>query len=97
MPDLSQEATWAPGSASMQTSKNGSPTFGITVGASPFTYTAPYPLAVVISGGTVSLVSYGRGASLVALGLLQGVVELNTGDSVRVTYVTAPTITAIPR
>ncbi len=97
MADLSGEATFAPGIQSVDNRKVGNPTFGITVGASPFTYTAPYPMAVVLSGGTVSLVSYRRGASLVALGLLAGIIELNTGDSLQVTYLTAPTMTAIPR
>jgi hypothetical protein len=97
MADLSSESTFAPGIQSVDNRKVGNPTFGIAVGASPFTYTAPYPMAVVLSGGTVSLVSYRRGASLVALGLLSGIVELNTGDSLQVTYLTTPTMTAIPR
>ncbi len=97
MADLSQDMTFAPGIQSVDNRSARNPTFGITVGASPFTYTAPYPMAVVLSGGTVSLVSYGRGGALVALGLLAGIVELNTGDSLRVTYVTAPSMTAIPR
>ncbi len=93
--DLSSEVTAAP--MGLGGRGPGNPTFGITVGASPFTYTAPYSMAVAINGGTVSVISYGRGPSLTVLGLLGGLIELNPGDSVRVTYVAAPTMTAIPR
>lgn len=95
MADLSGEMTVA--HVVVNNRQVGNPTFGIAVGASPFTYTAPYPMAVAISGGTVSLVNYGRGGTLTALGLVNGLIELNTGDSVRVTYLTVPTMTAIPR
>lgn len=94
--DLSAETTQAP----LVVANNrqiGNPTFGIAVGASPFTYVAPYAMAIAINGGTVSLVSYGRGVSLTALGLLSGLIELNAGDSVRIAYLTVPTMTAIPR
>lgn len=94
MADLSQEMTVCPMPGNRQA---GNPTFGIAVGASPFTYIAPYAMAIAITGGTVSLISYGRGATLTALGILAGLIELNAGDSVRVTYLTLPTMTAIPR
>lgn len=72
--------------------------FGITVGASPFTYTAPTDMDVVISGGAVSLVTFTRSVSAVALGLTSGIVHLNPGDKLTITWlVTKPSVTGIPR
>lgn len=96
MADLSVESTNQPMIAA-DNRTSGNPTFSIAVGASPFTYIAPYGMAVAVSGGSVSLVQYGRGGTLVGLSLLGGLLELNAGDSLRITYLTAPTLTAIPR
>lgn len=69
----------------------------ISVGASPFTYTAPSDGLVIVSGGTVSLVQYGRGASTTALGLLGGIIPVLKGDTVTVTWaISAPTMTFMP-
>ena len=96
--DLSGEATFAPGVQSITNRQTGNPTFGVTVGNSPFTWTAPYPVAAVVSGGSVSIVSYTRGLSVLPLGITQGIIELNTGDSLTITWlVTKPTLTIIPR
>lgn len=68
-----------------------------TAGASPFVYTAPANGIVIVSGGTVSLVQYGRQGTLTALGLTSGTFPIVQGDTVTVTWVvTAPTITFIP-
>jgi hypothetical protein len=71
----------------------------ITVGASPFTYRATSRQAIHIIGGTISTASYARGATVLSVGLLAGgeIFELNSGDVMTITYVTAPTITMIPR
>jgi hypothetical protein len=72
----------------------------LTVSASPFTWknTNVYPVTVLIQGGTVSVISYSRdGVLFLPVGLLAGEVTLSPGDSVRVTYLTAPTIYVIPR
>lgn len=99
MADLSNEYTFAPGMQSVSDNrKAGNPTFAIAVGASPYTYTAPYPMAVAVTGGTVSLLTYKRGGVSVGLGITGGLIELNTGDSLTTTWaVSAPTLTAIPR
>lgn len=95
MADLSGESTFAIG---MQSRRDGNPTFGIPVGGSPFTYAAPYPMAVAVSGGAVSLIQYRRGGALTAIGMVAGLIELNAGDSVVVTWaITPPSMTAIPR
>jgi hypothetical protein len=71
----------------------------IPVGASPFTYQNPItgPANVLISGGTVTSISYSRdGSTFFLVGLLAGQVHLSTGDFVRIVYVLAPTMTLIP-
>lgn len=65
----------------------------LAVGASPFTYPVSDTGAVVISGGTVSLVEIGRAGSFVVGGVLAGMFPVWRGDQVRVTYVVAPTMT----
>lgn len=67
----------------------------ITVGASPFTYTAPQGGAVIINGGTVSQVSYTRSTSYVT-GQTQGMFPVGAGDVLIVTYSGAPTMTFAP-
>jgi hypothetical protein len=68
-----------------------------TVGASPFSYTAPQAGVVLISGGTVSLVEYGRGGVFTNIGTVAGAVPVSQGDVVRVTYTVAPTMTFVRR
>lgn len=67
---------------------------GITVGASPFTYTnnTGNDQTVMISGGTVSAVLFVRLASANSLGVTAGTVLLSPGDGVTVTYSVAPTM-----
>lgn len=74
-------------------------TNSITVGASPFTYTATYRQAVHVVGGTVSVLSYGRGATSLLLGVVAAgeIVEMNAGDTLKATYTLTPTMTLIPR
>lgn len=99
MADLSNDVTFAPGQPSpLPTSQSGAPPFGITVGASPFVYVAPYAMAIIVAGGSVSVLTYSRGGVSAALGLLGGSIELSAGDSLTVTWlVTKPTMTGIPR
>lgn len=64
----------------------------ITVGASPYTYTQSYGKTqmVIVSGGTVTEIEY-NGTST---GLTSGAFPLNYGDSLTITYTTAPTMLA---
>ena len=71
----------------------GQPT-DITVGASPFTFTNPetWPIEVY-SNGTITLLELQLGnAAFKGVSLLLTTFKLNPGDSVRVTYVVAPTM-----
>lgn len=68
----------------------------ITPTGSAFSYTAPADGLVVVSGGTVTLIEYGRSASFYLLGLIAGSFAISRGDVIRVTYAVAPTMTFIP-
>lgn len=74
-------------------------TFGLTPSGTPYTYqnTTGAPLGILVSGGTVLTISISRdGVTFFPAGLLGGMYLLQPDDSVRVTYLVAPTITAIP-
>lgn len=63
----------------------------VTVGASPFDYTAARDGFVSIVGGTVSAVAYVREGVSTSLGVV-AVVPVKKGDVVRITYTVAPTV-----
>jgi hypothetical protein len=73
--------------------------YAATPGASPFKYTATFRQALHITGGTISAISYSRGASSFPVGIVTGgqLVELSAGDAVTITYSVGPTLTVIPR
>lgn len=51
---------------------------------------------IIVSGGTVTLTEFSRdGATWFGLSLLGGQFELSPADSLRVTYLVAPTVTAV--
>lgn len=70
------------------------PITAVTAGASPYTYTNSTPTRkqVFVSGGTVSAISFNRGATTVPTGETAGVFTLNPNDSLVITYTVAPTI-----
>lgn len=71
----------------------GQPAVAITVGASPFSYTAPYGGSVAISGGALSNVALSRGGVTVWNSALSADdVSVRAGDVVTVTYTVAPTM-----
>jgi len=65
----------------------------ITVGASAFTYTAPDAGRVIVNGGTVSLIEYGRNGTFTTIGVIAGLFAISKDDQLRVTYTVAPTMT----
>ena len=71
----------------------------ITPGASPYTYTNAdnYPEQVQVLGGTVSAIAFVRDTVETDLGLTSGVLMLEPGDAVKVTYSVAPTMRKIQR
>lgn len=69
------------------------PVVAITPGASPFTYEAPAPGFVLLTGGTVSSVTWSRdGATFLATGMTAGFFPCEAGDMIVVTYTVAPTM-----
>lgn len=66
----------------------------VTVGASPFDYEAARDGFVSIVGGTVSAVAYVRQGASTSLGVV-AVVPVKKGDTVRITYTVAPTVTLV--
>lgn len=68
----------------------------ITVGASPFTYTAPFNGSVLVKGGTVSIVSLIRQGASTVTGLVTGFIPVSRSDQVQITYTAAPTAVYFP-
>jgi len=68
----------------------------ITVGPSPFTYTAPLGGNALISGGTISAIQLVRTMAN-NLGPGENVVPLSNGDQLIITYSVKPTIVFMPR
>jgi hypothetical protein len=67
------------------------------VGASPFSYQAPSRGAVIISGGTVSSVTYSRTTGTNhATGQTSGMFPVSLGDVLIVTYASVPTMVFTP-
>lgn len=66
------------------------------VAASPWVYTndSAYDQDVIVSGGTVSSVEFGRGGVFYGT---TGLTRLSPGDALRVTYTVAPALRIIPR
>lgn len=69
----------------------------IVVGASPFTQAAANDGVAIVSGGTVSLIEYGRNAVFTNLGVIAGEFFMFAGDSLRITYTVVPTVNFIRR
>ena len=68
----------------------------VTVGTSPFTYTAPRGGAVIVQGGIVSAISFARVSSHVT-GATQGLFPVSSGDMITITYTGVPTVTFVPQ
>lgn len=70
----------------------------VTVGVSPFSYTneSGGPLELVVSGGGVSKMEISRDqTTYINTGSYYGMFTLAPEDVIRITYVAAPTITAV--
>ena len=69
----------------------------ITVGVSPYTYSALVRGSVIVSGGTVSAIAFSRdGTTFYTTGQTAGMFTLNAQDRLRVTYTGLPTMTFVP-
>jgi 2-keto-4-pentenoate hydratase len=68
----------------------------LTPGASPYTYTATADGAVIVNGGTVSLIAFVRAGTVVGTGETAGMFPVRSGDGIRVTYSVVPTMRFVP-
>lgn len=71
----------------------------VSVTASPMTYTATDRVSIHLFGGTVTGLSFKRGATTLALATSSAgqMIHLNPGDQLVITYSSAPTVTEVPR
>jgi len=69
----------------------------VVLGASPFVYTNAVKGTVIVSGGTVSDISFSRdGTNYYTTGQAAGMFTLNAQDFLRITYTVPPTTTFVP-
>lgn len=67
----------------------------ITVGGSPFSYTANSNGNLIVSGGTVSLITLTRGTDTIIIATSTAtprIVPISIGDTITVTYSVLPTL-----
>ena len=83
---------------SMATRSPASAPLTVSVGASPFVYSAPFDGNVIVSGGGVSDMEFSRdsGATFTSVGVFYSPFYMRGGDQFRVTYIGAPTMLFIP-
>lgn len=78
-------------------SRTGDAEEAVTLTGSPFTYTAATDGYVLVKDGTVTQIDYIRSASSAETGTLNGMFPILKGDSLKITYAAAPTVTFVPR
>lgn len=72
-------------------------TQSITIGASPYSYSAPSNGMVIITGGTVSALEFSRnGTTFFGAGFVSGIIPVRKRDITRITYTVAPVATFVP-
>ncbi len=72
------------------------PAAAVTVGASPFTFTASFDGTLAVSGGTVSAISLTRQGVTVPMGVVAGPIPVSRLDQVQITYTVLPTANFLP-
>lgn len=72
------------------------PIVAVSVGTSPFSYTASQSGFAHVTGGTVSAIALKRADVTLATGLTAGFIPVGQGDIVVVTYSVLPTIKFVP-
>ncbi len=69
----------------------------VVLGVSPFVYTNAVKGTVIVSGGTVSDISFSRdGTNYYTTGQTAGMFTINAQDFLRITYTVPPTTTFVP-
>jgi len=96
LPDLQRALLLAQDALLPDPAARAAPVAAITVGASPFTYTAAFAGAVSVSGSTTS-VTLIRGGSSISTGQIVGFFPVSRADQLTVVYPgAAPTMLFIP-
>lgn len=72
------------------------PAAAVTVGASPFSFTAGSFGYLAVSGGTVSGITITRGTTVIPTGQTSGMIPVANMDVVTITYSGLPTVNFIP-
>lgn len=67
----------------------------VTVGGSPFAFTAPSSGFIIIRGGTVSAVQFTRTVTTLT-GQTSGMFPVSQGDTLTITYSALPTVVFVP-
>ena len=67
-----------------------------TVGASPYSFTAPASGSLFVSGGTVSAITITRGPTTINTGVTSGIIPLSLNDIATVTYTVLPSVVFSP-
>lgn len=73
------------------------PASSVTLTGSPFDYQSTADGLLVVTGGTVSAISYGRNGAFTPLGITAGLIPVKLGDVAQITYTVAPTVSFIPQ
>jgi hypothetical protein len=68
----------------------------VALTSSPFIYTAPRKGFLIVTGGTVSTIAFSRSGTFYSVGQTSGMINVNQGDQVKITYSAAPTLTWVP-
>ncbi len=69
----------------------------LTVGASPYIYTAPAKGFLIITGGSVSMIEFSRdGNTFYDMGATAGSFPLAASDQLRITHTGAPDVAFVP-
>jgi len=70
----------------------------LTLQPSPMSYVASAGGSLLVSGGTVSQISFSRdGMNYYVTGATQGLLPMSKGDTLKVTYTGTPQIAFVPR
>lgn len=68
----------------------------VTPTGSPFTFKATHGGFMIVSGGTVSVITFIRSLTTVT-GLTSGAIPMSFGDQIIITYSVAPTLLYVPQ
>ena len=74
---------------------SGAAAAAIALGVSPYSYTAAQAGTIFVSGGTVSLIEYGRNGVFTNTGVVAGPFPIFVNDVLRVTYTVLPNMTFV--